>query len=829
MLFLGVMVLLASATASDDDERLNMFVRRFEPVYYDPELVHRNHVRAKRSIEDGESGHVHVQIRSTKRSLDLHLSADASVFHEDLVVESSTEGIVNVDTSHIYKGYVIGQPHSRVFGSLHRGVFEGSIDTGSGASLYVERARRFFNDTRPYHSVLYSSADVEIPAAAGGGSGHWCGLHGSTERWMKDMLRRFRRTSAPEPHLAHGRVGRKLHAVTKASDNDESDKNDADKIGMSQADDDGDDEWLENTTTKDGERVVGERRDATDKTEREDPDDSEDEVDTLKTLRPKGRRPSRRREDSRSRRVCNLEIIVDNTLAETVLAETATLAPAREVIASVIAHMVDKVNAIYGDTNFGGIEDINFVVQHIMIAEPGDCVGYKAKQDPLCRTSLDAPQLLYLASLTRHDDYCLSYRLNYRDFADGTLGLAWIASDKIASGGICERYRTSVELDPVNGDYKQAKLSLNTGITTLINHKQYVGLLIGALTLAHEIGHSFGSPHDKGSICEPVGAAGKFLMYESATKGDRPNNDRFSPCSIGNISAILVPVLNGQSPRENCFQRHSGPVCGNRIVEGNEQCDCGLNEAECTDKCCYPRHTQNKSLSCSLKPFARCSPTAGVCCNASCSFVPRGKLCSEATDCTEVSFCDGKRAECPKAPAKPNMTSCNKNTQVCFSGQCMGSICQKYGLEECFRGAKGLSIDELCLLTCQAHGSSECKVACSFPKMASHCGAKLQPGSPCNDMRGYCDIFHKCRLVEPRGFLTRLQGFFFGGGSVHTLYEFLAHHPIVSCLVILGSSWFMLLIFRCFAVHTPSNNPLKKPPFKLKDTLRHPIDTFVSS
>ncbi|XP_050035654.2 disintegrin and metalloproteinase domain-containing protein 10-like [Dermacentor andersoni] len=113
--------------------------------------------------------------------------------------------------------------------------------------------------------------------------------------------------------------------------------------------------------------------------------------------------------------------------------------------------------------------------------------------------------------------------------------------------------------------------------------------------------------------------------------------------------------------------------------------------------------------------------------------------------------------------------------------------------------------------------------------MASHCGAKLQPGSPCNDMRGYCDIFHKCRLVEPRGFLTRLQAFFFGGESVHTLYEFLAHHPIVSCLVVLGSSWFMLLIFRCFALHTPSNNPLKKPPFKLKDTLRHPINTLVSS
>ncbi|XP_049524983.1 disintegrin and metalloproteinase domain-containing protein 10 homolog [Dermacentor silvarum] len=440
-------------------ERLNMFVRRFEPVYYDPELVHRNHVRAKRSIEGGGSGHVRVQIRSTKRSLNLHLSADASVFHEDLVVESSTEGIINVDTSHIYKGYIIGQPRSRVFGSLHRGVFEGSIETGSGDSLYVERARRFFNDSRPYHSVLYSSADVEFPTA----------------------------------HLAHGRVGRKLQAITKASYSDEGDRNDTEKIGISQADN-GDYERRDNATTKDGERIVGGRRDATEKTEREKFDDSEDERDTLKGTRSKWRRPARRRAGSRSRRVCNLEIVVDNTLTDSVLEETSNLALSREIIASIIAHIVHKVNAIYGDTNFGGIEDINFVVQHIMISEPGDCVGYKTKHDPLCSTSLDPPHLLYLVSVTRHDDYCLSYRLNYRDFSDGTLGLAWIASDELGSGGICERYRTSVELDPASGDYVQVKMSLNTGITTLINHRQYVGLSVGALTLAHEIGHSFGSP-----------------------------------------------------------------------------------------------------------------------------------------------------------------------------------------------------------------------------------------------------------------------------------------------------------------------------------------------
>lgn len=33
----------------------------------------------------------------------------------------------------------------------------------------------------------------------------------------------------------------------------------------------------------------------------------------------------------------------------------------------------------------------------------------------------------------------------------------------------------------------------------------------------------------------------------------------------------------------------------------------------------------------------------------------------------------------------------------------------------------------------------------------------LQPGSPCNDFKGYCDVFNKCRLVDADGPLARLK------------------------------------------------------------------------
>lgn len=52
----------------------------------------------------------------------------------------------------------------------------------------------------------------------------------------------------------------------------------------------------------------------------------------------------------------------------------------------------------------------------------------------------------------------------------------------------------------------------------------------------------------------------------------------------------------------------------------------------------------------------------------------------------------------------------------------------------------------------------------------------LQPGSPCNDFKGYCDVFMRCRLVDADGPLARLKKAIFNP----ELYENIAEWIVVS-------------------------------------------------
>lgn len=74
--------------------------------------------------------------------------------------------------------------------------------------------------------------------------------------------------------------------------------------------------------------------------------------------------------------------------------------------------------------------------------------------------------------------------------------------------------------------------------------------------------------HDYPPECRPGGKIGNYIMFASATSGDRYNNNKFSECSKNNVSAVLDAITEGRKP--NCFTESNGAFCGNKIVEEGE-------------------------------------------------------------------------------------------------------------------------------------------------------------------------------------------------------------------------------------------------------------------
>ncbi|NWX85966.1 ADAM9 protein, partial [Nothoprocta ornata] len=225
--------------------------------------------------------------------------------------------------------------------------------------------------------------------------------------------------------------------------------------------------------------------------------------------------------------------------------------------------------------------------------------------------------------LSRRMSYDLTHLFTYRDFGF-VVGLAYV-------GSICYP-------------------GYNTGLVTRIRGDFVTFTII----FAHEVGHNLGMEHDaKDCVC---GKATKCYMTGESLEDSKA----FSNCSVKSFLDLL------QRGDGNCLRNVPEPhrlfyykLCGNKVIDEGEQCDCG-RPLDCRDDPCCDQN-------CRLKPGAVCS--TGQCCQ-NCRFRAAGHKCRMETDeCDLPEYCNGTSEWCPVDFYVHDGTPCSDNGS-CYQGKC---------------------------------------------------------------------------------------------------------------------------------------------------------------
>ncbi|KAI5164871.1 Disintegrin And Metalloproteinase Domain-Containing Protein 15 [Manis pentadactyla] len=226
-----------------------------------------------------------------------------------------------------------------------------------------------------------------------------------------------------------------------------------------------------------------------------------------------------------------------------------------------------------------------------------------------------------------------------------------------------------------------------------VNMDHSTSILGVASSIAHELGHSLGLDHNSpGNSCPcPGPAPAKSCIMEAST--DFLPGLNFSNCSR---QALEKALLDGMG---SClFERLPGlpsmaAVCGNRLVEPGEQCDCGFPD-DCTDPCC-------DYFTCQLRPGAQCA-SDGLCCQ-NCQLRPAGWQCRPTRgDCDLPEFCPGDSSQCPPDVSLGDGEPCAGGQAVCMQGRCASYAQQCQALW----GPGAQPATPLCLLTANTRGDA---------------------------------------------------------------------------------------------------------------------------
>ncbi|XP_022090711.1 disintegrin and metalloproteinase domain-containing protein 10-like [Acanthaster planci] len=740
-----------------DGMPLSRYIHHFEPLNYDVGPLDAQHNSQPRNHMGQlyNDSSITWKLTAFGRSFHLQLSPYSNVVSPGAQLNVvSALGVNTTDmVSQLYRGVVIGDERSSVYGHIINGTFDGIIKTDY-ETFHIEPSFRYFSSPRPgFRSVIYRARDIHLedqPITNRSATCQLCSLSWDGAKLISPKMYTLRGNKDPDkrkdifPHisLSEGVGKRKLPTAPSNSQSHENillakqSFSDSDWLQMSP------DEALrqsEGRTPRDAVHLEGNHTSGW--------------HEWLTTYD----RPSK---------TCMLHVVVDHTFFEHVAGGDVSLAAAE------VAFHITEADSVYRATDFDGdgrADNVGLAIGGMTIFESVDAQNYLVSGD-----YPDAEEFLTDVSLYNFSAYCMGLAFTYRDFAGGILGLAWMGYPGFSEppGGICQSQIT------YRNDGHPS--SLNTAMVTLVNYDTYVPRSVSVTSVMHELGHGFGSPHDpRTRSCSPAGPQGNYIMSSQATDGNQPNNIRFSTCSRGPMAAVIA------TKGALCLQADSGPHCGNGLVEQGEECDCGTALlCHLADRCCTPKGGAGSDAECTFRrQLGRvCSPVTSPCCDDDCRLIPASwhKHCFEDDECLAVSFCNGSSADCPPPVPSPNGTPCQDGAKRCLDGQCSLTACSAVGLPECFCSDVN-STGQSCQLCCQHEGDCIPAVEFGLTTLTGDVILK-QPGSSCDNYTGYCDLQGLCVTTDSDSALNKLKNFFKEGrGPIHWTNT---HWYYIACAVL---------------------------------------------